>query len=58
MLGALLSLGDRFLGLVVPRTTASACWCFTRNCVMTDGTPSIQECCKTGGRLYCEPCGG
>jgi len=50
-------LSDRLLSLVVPKTEASACWCWTRNCRLPDGTPGTQECCKTGGHLWCEDCG-
>ncbi|HEX6872796.1 MAG TPA: hypothetical protein VF163_16995 [Micromonosporaceae bacterium] len=56
MAKALGLLGDRLLGLFVPKTEASACWCNTRNCVLPDGSYGHQECCKIGGTLYCEEC--
>jgi len=50
MLGAL---GDRLLGLIVPRTEASACRCWDLP-PCPDG--SGRQCCKTGGTLWCDTC--
>jgi hypothetical protein len=52
------SLGGRLLNLIVPKTRASACLCWYNRCTLPDGTESTRECCKMGGHLYCEPCGG
>jgi hypothetical protein len=45
-------LGDRLLGLIVPKTGASACRCWYTTC--PNGTP--RECCKVGGQGWCDPC--
>jgi hypothetical protein len=49
---------NRLLSLIVPKMRASACLCWYTNCTLPDGTKTVRECCKIGGRLYCEPCGG
>jgi hypothetical protein len=50
-------LGDRVLGLIVPKTQAAACGCWIAGyCTLPDGTQVPRECCKIGGHLYCEHC--
>ncbi|WP_157240519.1 hypothetical protein [Catenuloplanes japonicus] len=48
----LTGLGDRALGLIVPKARASACLCWWLEC--PNGNP--KECCKHGGHLYCDEC--
>jgi hypothetical protein len=51
------TLGDRVLGMIVPKARAAACTCWYVSC--PPGSPMSQrECCKIGGHLYCESCDG
>lgn len=48
------ALGDRLLGMFVPRIRASACGCWI---VGTCPDGSVRECCKShSSGLWCDTC--
>jgi hypothetical protein len=50
------ALGDRVLGLIVPRTQAAACRCWYIECELPDGSVGTTECCRIGPHLHCDRC--
>jgi hypothetical protein len=53
MVKRLEAFGDRLLGLIVPRSRASACGCWIVGQCPDGG---VRECCRIGGELWCDTC--